>query len=425
MDDDNKILFKSRKKILYIGFNYDASYILIGTDVGFQVHQTYPLMTKFCRILNGGISFVQVLNKSNIFLLVGGGTYPKYAPNKIILWDDQLRKEKYEFRFNSFVLNCFMKEKLIFTICKDSINIISIDTLKIVKIIPMANNENGISTMSTLKSRYIISWPDIVKNSVYIQDFFKYTNLFSSKNDSLFQDKIIENVHSHEINFLKLNHNGTILATMSKTGNRIKIFDTKKGKQINELKRGTGDAKIYSLNFSFDNNFLGLTSDHGTAHIFDINQNKNEVNQSLINSSSIYEENKKREQEELEDKNVGDDFVEISKDKINEQIGDMLIIKNELISSDIFDKKVEVENRSKTFFGGMSKFIGLNKIFPTFSELSFKIPYKQQSLITFLDDDKCRNKIIVIDKEGNYILVEILVEKEKRKICMLQKGLLV
>ena len=92
MEDINIVLHP--KKILYIGYNYNSSYFMIGTDIGFQVHQTYPLALKFSRILNGGIGLVQNLNKSNIFCLVGGGKSPKYAPNKLLIWDDK-KKRKY------------------------------------------------------------------------------------------------------------------------------------------------------------------------------------------------------------------------------------------------------------------------------------------------------------------------------------------
>ena len=65
------------KKILYIGYNYNSSYFMIGSDIGFLVHQSYPLALKFSRVLKGGIGLVQILNKSNIFCLAGGGLSQK------------------------------------------------------------------------------------------------------------------------------------------------------------------------------------------------------------------------------------------------------------------------------------------------------------------------------------------------------------
>ena len=159
------------KKILYIGYNYNSSYFMLGTDVGFQVHQSYPLALKFSRVLNGGIGLVQNLNKSNIFCLVGGGESPKYAPNKLLIWDDKKGKEVYEFRFSSFVTNCFIKTKFIFVFCKDSINIISMKTMKIMKEIAIKNNPEGIGSISSDMDLYILSWPSFNQGEIEIKDF--------------------------------------------------------------------------------------------------------------------------------------------------------------------------------------------------------------------------------------------------------------
>ena len=168
--DDITIIPKP-KKILYVGFNYNASYFMLGTDVGFQVHQSYPLALKFSRVLNGGIGFVQILNKSNIFCLVGGGESPKYAPNKLLIWDDKKGKEIYEFRFSSFVFNCFIKKKYIFAFCKDSINIINMKTMKIIKEIATKNNPEGIGTISSDMDKYILGWPSFTPGEVEIKNF--------------------------------------------------------------------------------------------------------------------------------------------------------------------------------------------------------------------------------------------------------------
>lgn len=51
-----------------------------------------------------------MLNKSNIFALVGGGINPKYIPNKLILWDDHQTKVISELRFSSDVKGVRLKK---------------------------------------------------------------------------------------------------------------------------------------------------------------------------------------------------------------------------------------------------------------------------------------------------------------------------
>ena len=369
------------KKILYIGYNYNSSYFMLGTDVGFQVHQSYPLALKFSRVLNGGIGLVQILNKSNIFCLVGGGESPKYAPNKLLIWDDKKGKEVYEFRFSSFVSNCFIKIKYIFVFCKDSINIISMKTMKIIKEIAIKNNPEGIGSISSDLDKYILSWPSFGQGEIEIKDFQEIK--LNSQNIKL-------KAHSSEINYIKVNNDGTKLASSSINGTTIRIFNLINKQIIQEFKRGNGSAKIYSLNFSNDNNIFVLTSNHGTAHIFLIkNQQKSELSNLNIMDKKILIK------KEIEINNENDDNNEDAFEIIN----------NELTSSEI------INENQKSIFNGVSQIMGLNNIFQKgYSYTSFKIPTKKESFISFINGSN--NKIIVVDKLGNYTLAEIKKNKE-------------
>ena len=403
------------KKILYIGYNYNSSYFLLGTDVGFQVHQSYPLALKFSRILNGGIGLVQVLNKSNIFCLVGGGESPKYAPNKLLIWDDKKGKEIYEFRFSSFVSNCFIKTKYIFVFCKDSINIISMKTMKIIKEIATKNNPEGIGTISSNKDKYILGWPNFNQGEIEVKDFFEIKNNIQSS-------KI--KAHSNDICCIKINNDGTKIASSSINGTIIRIFDINKKKMIYEFKRGNGTAKIYSINFSEDNNLLAVTSDHAKAYIFLINK---EVKKALSSSNeekkSVLQINKKEEKDNKElkinlinedkdsDENDDDEKefnIKLENDKNNDIDENFEVINNELTKSDFTNKE------QKSIFRGMSQIIGLSNIFQKGQHITFKIPTKKQSYISFLNGQN--NKPIVVDQLGNYTIAEITSDKEAKII---------
>ena len=111
--------------ILSISFNQDASCFAAGTERGFRIFNTFPYKDNFERgrnfiyimilVLDGGVGIVEMLYRSNILALVGGGKNPKFTPNKVILWDDHQSKVISELRFNSYVKNVKLKkDKYIF-----------------------------------------------------------------------------------------------------------------------------------------------------------------------------------------------------------------------------------------------------------------------------------------------------------------------
>ncbi|MCQ2818258.1 MAG: hypothetical protein MJ252_13405 [archaeon] len=86
--------------MLYVTFNQDATCFAVGTETGFSIYNSYPFKDNFTRDMNGGIAIIEMLNRSNILALVGGGTKPKYDSNKVVIWDDHQAKSISELRFS-------------------------------------------------------------------------------------------------------------------------------------------------------------------------------------------------------------------------------------------------------------------------------------------------------------------------------------
>ena len=167
--DDNTEIEKS-DVINYIGFNYDSSYFCIGTDIGFKVYQTNPLSLLISKILNGGIGIVKILDKSNLFCLVGGGKNPRFSPSVLIIWDDLKDEITDEYRCESFIINCYVKQKCIFIICADNIIIINTKTMELIEKINTINNPKGIFAVCKDPKKYILAFPES-KGNILIKFF--------------------------------------------------------------------------------------------------------------------------------------------------------------------------------------------------------------------------------------------------------------
>ena len=255
-----------KNKILFISFNFNSEYFSVGLNDGFKIYKTHPFSLTVDRKLNGGIGIIEMLNESNIFCLVGGGSNPKYKLNKLLIWDDSKCKNIKEFRFNSFVKNCKIKLKKIFIVCEESISIIEIETFNILETIQTIENPNGICSISKNPNEYLFAWPDFIKGRIEIKNYKYFIR------ESINKNKLIKKVHESCIEQIELNYKGDLIATASDKGTIIRVFNTQNLNLLNEFRRGNTDAKIYSICLDMNNKFLAVASDKQKIHIFSLEE---------------------------------------------------------------------------------------------------------------------------------------------------------
>ena len=273
-------------QILYLSFNYNNKYFTVGTETGFKVFLTENLTLKFDRNLGGGISIIQMLNESNIFCLVGGGKSPKYAPNKLYIWDDIQGKEVLEYRFNSFVKNCKIKKEKLFIICNEEIIIIDlIDSMDIIETIKTCDNIYNACSISNEPEKYIFAWPDINIGYIEIKNF-------KNDDDFLINENKQYHIKAHQnlVEIIEINFKGTKFASASNKGNLIKVFSIFDGNLIHEFRRGTEQAIIYNISFDLNDTLLVVSSNRPTVHLFALidKNNPNKGNKDIQNSKSMF-----------------------------------------------------------------------------------------------------------------------------------------
>lgn len=92
------------------------------------------------------------------------------------------------------------------------------------------------------------------------------------------QPRIIIEAHSSNIAAMNFSSSGGLLATASQKGTVIRVFCTKNGQRVLEFRRGVKRyAQIVSLNFSICGNYLSVSSNTETIHVFKIDQKSREA----------------------------------------------------------------------------------------------------------------------------------------------------
>ncbi|KAL4468832.1 hypothetical protein ABPG74_005335 [Tetrahymena malaccensis] len=246
-------------EILYLSFNQDYGCFSCGTEDGFNIYNTEPFKQIYSRSVGGGIGIVEMLYRCNIIALVGGGKSPKFPPTKVQLWDDSQLKRIAEMNFRSEVKAVKLKADRVIVVLETRIYVHNFADLKLIDTIDTCPNPLGLCSVNTEGDEIILATPHKEVGEVNV-------HLYS-------ENKTVSiRAHQSALNCLQTNPRGTKLATASQKGTIIRIYNTKKGELLQELRRGSEYAQIYSIAFHPKGTFVACSSDSGTIHIFALKQ---------------------------------------------------------------------------------------------------------------------------------------------------------
>lgn len=248
---------------LCASFNQDGSFFCIGTKQGFCIFSTNPYEFKVRRLVDNGFQIVEMMGKSNIIALVGDGKNPDQSPNKVLLWDDNSQKIIAAILVRYPIRTIKLKNSKIFIIGEKEIRVFNFGSFINVDTLDTFPNKNGIFATCGDTQSYIIAYPSKEIGKIAIKD---YHNKDENNN---FKTTIIH-AHQSEVTALAMNQNGSLIASTGEKGNILRIFDVENGNMLQEFRRGTDSAGIYTLAFDLNSLFLACSSNKGTIHIFSI-----------------------------------------------------------------------------------------------------------------------------------------------------------
>jgi WD40 repeat protein len=264
----------SNDSILSVSFNQDGGCLAVGTRRGFRICNVSPFQETFRRTFatsggitsgsNGGIATVEMLFRCNLLALVGGGPSPKYPPNKIIMWDDYRAKPIGELSFRQRVLSVKLRRDRIAVALTNRVYVYNFSDLTLLDQIPTCTNPRGLLCMSSDAGAalgVVVACPGMTRGHVRVE---------------LYHLRKTVQVEAHETHLAQigLSMDGSLLATASEKGTLIRLFDTRRGgAPLRELRRGVERASISCIAISRACDYIGVTSDRGTVHIFHLPRN--------------------------------------------------------------------------------------------------------------------------------------------------------
>ncbi|XP_057475172.1 autophagy-related protein 18c-like isoform X2 [Actinidia eriantha] len=245
-------------ELLSVSWNQDYGCFSTGTSCGFRIYNCDPLKETFRRDLkSGGFGIVEMLFRSNILALVGGKFNSQYPPNKVIIWDDHQSRCIGEFSFRFEVRAVKLRRDRIVVVLEHKIYVYNFTDLKLLHQIETLSNPRGLCCLSHMLNTSVLACLGLRRGQVRVEHF------------GLSMTRFID-AHDSQIATLTLTMDGLLLATASTKGTLIRIFNTMDGTRLQEVRRGVDKADIYSIALSPNVQWLAVSSDKGTVHIFSL-----------------------------------------------------------------------------------------------------------------------------------------------------------
>ncbi|OWF36241.1 WD repeat domain phosphoinositide-interacting protein 4-like [Mizuhopecten yessoensis] len=260
----------SSKGIFSISFNQDHGCFICATDTGLRIYNVEPLTQKL--FLNydtvGSLACAEMLFRTNLLAVVGGGSFPRFDEKAVLIWDDSqkdpAKKVVMEITFAQPVVAVKMKRERLIVVLRNQVHVFSFPN-KPQKLFTFGTRDNPKGLCEVSGFGQTLVFPGHKCGSVQIVDL-------ETTQPGQSSSPITINAHQNDLACLALNQNGTLMATASKKGTLIRVFDLVTKKQVVELRRGADTAMLYCISFSHDSAFLCASSDKGTVHIFAVKE---------------------------------------------------------------------------------------------------------------------------------------------------------
>lgn len=247
-------------EINFVNFNQDCSSLAIGTRTGYKllslnsVDKLELIYESACR----DVTIVERLFSSSLLALVSLS-----SPRRLRVCHFKKGTEICQYSYSNTILAVKLNRARLVVCLEEALYIHNIRDMKVLHTIrDTPPNPRGLCALSINSDNCFLAYPgSTTTGEVQLFDAF---NL---------QAKLMIPAHDSSLAAIAFNPSGSKLATASERGTVIRVFNVADGTRLLEFRRGVKRcAHVYSLAFSQDSEFLALSSNTETIHIFKLDQ---------------------------------------------------------------------------------------------------------------------------------------------------------
>jgi len=267
------VMNPSKSVIQHISFNENEEYFACGTESGFSIYSSKPYMRTFSHFFDAGISGVAINLESETIALVGGGKYPRYPANKVILWDCERKKSIKELIFKFNVKSIKLCRNHLIIGLERHIYVYQLPELGIFQAVETSFNPQGLCAASNKGPLMIVC---LGKKEGDIQIFNYGSRIITT-----------HSIFNVSISGLAITHNGYLCAVSSEDGRYIRIVNMSTGNTVQQLYCGPNKSVIQHLSFDPTNKWLACSTDKDVIRVFFIRKSSVKIKKTGIENYDL------------------------------------------------------------------------------------------------------------------------------------------
>jgi WD40 repeat protein len=205
------------------------------------------------------------------------------------IWDDRKSKIVAELGFPGIVRAIKLRRDLAVVALDSQVCVYDLRSLSQLASVDTALNAKGLCCLSDSAERFVLACPSTQQGSAQVLVYYPHS---SPPSEALVAPIALEtstrvDAHERPLAAMAMNQRGTLLATCSEKGTTVHLYDARSGARLQSLRRGVDQADVHSLVFSPAGNWLAVTADKGTVHVFVVSECSNSPDRPENRKSSL------------------------------------------------------------------------------------------------------------------------------------------